>query len=101
MSRAYRSPSFGELEQSSRLDVADEPMARRLHPLETALLAVVAAHLLFLPWALGTMHVWSQSISFGLSAMSSGLAPWPRNYPGLGDSGLPFRVRMLPTASAL
>jgi O-antigen ligase len=97
MPRAHRSHHSSESEPLSKFAVADEPMAHRLHPLEAALLAVIAAHLLFLPWALGTMHVWSQSISFGLSAMSIGLALWPRNYPGLGDSGLPFRVRMLPT----
>jgi O-antigen ligase len=97
MPRAHRSHNFSENEPLSKFAVADEPMAHRLHPLEAVLLAVIATHLTFLPWALGTMHVWSQSISFGLSAMSIGLALWPRNYPGLGDSGLPFRVRMLPT----
>ncbi len=76
---------------------ADKPMAHRLHLLEAVLLAVVSAHLMFLPWALGTMHVWSQCISVGLSAVSLGLALWPRNYPGQGASGLPFRVRMWPT----
>jgi O-antigen ligase len=97
MPRAHRHRRSSGIEQRSQLDVACAPTARRLHPLETALLAVVAAHLVFLPWALGTMHVWSQCISFGFSVASFGLALLPRDYPGIGDSGLPFRVRMAPT----
>jgi O-antigen ligase len=68
-----------------------------LHPLETGLLAVVAAHLVFLPWALGTMHVWSQTVSFGFSGLSLGLALWPRDYRGKGAGGSSFRLRTLPT----
>ena len=50
----------------------------RLHPLERALVAITALHLCFLPWALGTMHVWSQLASLGLSAVGFGLALLPR-----------------------
>src|SRR5258708_7429071 len=53
-----------------------------LHPLEKAVLWVVALHLCFLPWALGTMHVWSQVTSLGLSAVGLALALIPRNYSG-------------------
>jgi hypothetical protein len=44
---------------------------RPLHPAEKVLLAVLGAHLCFLPWALGTMHAWSQWVS--LSAGGAGL----------------------------
>jgi hypothetical protein len=53
-----------------------------LHPLEKAVLAVVAAHLCFLPWALGTMHPWSQVTSLVLSAVGMALALIPRTYSG-------------------
>ena len=67
-----------------------------LHRLEKALLIVVAAHLVFLPWALGTMHVWSQSISFGFSVLSLGLALRTRTYSQKFTGGEPFRLHMGP-----
>lgn len=54
--------------------------ALRLHPLEKALVTVVGLHLSFLPWALGTMHVWSQITSFVFAVTAFVLALWPRNY---------------------
>jgi O-antigen ligase len=66
-----------------------------VHPLERALLVVVALHLVFLPWALGTMHVWSQCVSFGLSIVSFGLAVRPRNYTGEYTEEAPFRLHPL------
>lgn len=53
-----------------------------LHPLERAVLAAVAIHLCFLPWALGTMHVWSQVTSLVLAAIGLLLALIPRTYSG-------------------
>jgi hypothetical protein len=53
-----------------------------LHPLEKAVLVAVAIHLCFLPWALGTMHVWSQLTSLALSAVGIVLALIPRTYSG-------------------
>jgi hypothetical protein len=45
-----------------------EPAASpSLDPLEIALVAVTAAHLCFLPWALGSMHRWSQLVSLGFA----------------------------------
>jgi O-antigen ligase len=67
-----------------------------LHPWEQALLAVMAAHLVFLPWALGTMHVWSQGVSCGLSILSLGVALCVRRYSGKYASRQPFRLRTLP-----
>src|SRR5258708_1212761 len=61
-----------------------------LHPLEKAVLWVVALHLCFLPWALGTMHAWSQVTSLGLSAVGLALALIPRVYGG--DLGPGFQI---------
>jgi O-Antigen ligase len=44
------------------------------HPLELGLVAVVGAHLCFLPWALGGMHAWAQLSSLGLSIAGLALA---------------------------
>lgn len=67
-------------------------MRRPLHPLERALVAVVALHLCFLPWALGTMHVWSQVTSLGLSCVGILLALVPRNYTPDLSGGPAFRL---------
>jgi len=48
------------------------------HPLEAALVALTALHLCFLPWALGTMHPWSQFASLGLGLSGFLLAAIPR-----------------------
>jgi len=57
-----------------------QPLGTRppLHPLEAALLAVTGLHLCFLPWALGTMHLWSQLTSLGFSFVGFFLALLPR-----------------------
>jgi hypothetical protein len=49
-----------------------------LHPQELVLVGVTALHLSFLPWALGTMHVWSQLTSLGLAIVGIVLAALPR-----------------------
>ena len=46
----------------------DGRAAISLHPLEKTLLIIVGALLCFMPWALGTMHVWSQFVSLGLAS---------------------------------
>jgi len=54
---------------------------------------VVAVHLCFLPWALGTMHVWSQSVSLALAAFSFSVALWPRIYKEeFSRNGRSFRL---------
>ncbi|HVZ63801.1 MAG TPA: O-antigen ligase family protein [Lacunisphaera sp.] len=53
-----------------------------LHPLEKAVLTVVALHLCFLPWAIGTMHAWSQVTSLVFATIGFGLALIPRTYSG-------------------
>jgi O-antigen ligase len=64
--------------QSFRGD--DGRVAPKLHPLEKALLTVAGAQLVFMPWALGSMHVWSQLTALGLAALAFLLALWPRHY---------------------
>lgn len=67
-----------------------------LHPLETALLVIVAALLCFTPWALGTMHVWSQWTAFGLAVCAFGISLVRRSYRGeLAPEG-DFRLIMWP-----
>lgn len=65
----------------------------QLHPLERSLVILIAAHLSFLPWALGNLHVWSQWVSLGIAAVTFILAVAPRNYRGdLAEDGRPFRL---------
>jgi len=51
-----------------------------LHPLENALLVIVGSLLCFMPWALGTMHVWSQVISLGMAVLAFIVAIPNRHY---------------------
>ena len=64
----------------------------RIHPLELALLWVVGAHLVYLPWALGGAPIWSQWTSFVLSAISFGLALWPRQYTAEHTGAAEFKL---------
>ncbi len=67
-----------------------------IHPLERALLWVVAIHLVFLPWAIGGMRPWSQIISLCLSVVSIVLALLPRDYTAEHTGGGSFRLFPLP-----
>jgi hypothetical protein len=67
-----------------------------LHPLEVGALWVIAAHLCFLPWALGGMKLWAQVISLALSVLSFVLALWPRHYTELHTGSNAFRLVMWP-----
>jgi hypothetical protein len=78
---------------------------------EKRVLAVLLIHLWFLPWALGSVHAWSQSVSLGLAAIGLAAALWagkpetgnlkpesdPRNprIPNLQVSGFRFQVSRL------
>jgi O-antigen ligase len=68
----------------------------RLHRLEKALVIVVGVHLCFLPWALGTMHVWSQLLSGAFAVTAFVLALWPRNYTSENAREGSFRLLMWP-----
>jgi len=50
-------------------------------PRERLLLSVTASHLIFLPWALATVHPWSQFVSLGLALISAGIAFLPVRPP--------------------
>jgi hypothetical protein len=52
----------------------------RIHPQEILLLGVVCAHLIFLPWAIGTRALWAQWISLGFGVAEFALALRPRHY---------------------
>src|SRR5665213_3215909 len=63
-----------------------------LHPAEKRLLWILGLQLSFLPWALGTMHPWSQATSLGLGLLGLGLALVPRIYgEELSGDEPPFR----------
>lgn len=66
-----------------------------LHPLEKWTLGWVTLHLFFLPWALGTMHLWSQLTSLALAVTGFVVAARPRLYTEAQTSGDSVRVRPL------
>ncbi|MBK8476801.1 MAG: hypothetical protein IPL39_10975 [Opitutaceae bacterium] len=71
------------------------PQQPELHPQEKWVLALVTLHLCFLPWALGTMHLWSQCVSLGLALVGFIVALQPPTYEGHQTSGDPARARPL------
>lgn len=71
----------GEPDRLAALDPRRASSRRpKIHSLELTLLWVVATHLVFLPWALGTMHLWAQTISLILSTASFVISLLPRHY---------------------
>ncbi len=99
---------------SSRPDRADEPASRprplehfraktrrrSIHPLERAALGIVAAHLLFLPWAIGGMQLWTQLVSAALAAAGFVVALLPRDRRSEEDGATPGRLPMWPRLRA-
>jgi len=67
-----------------------------LHPREKAVLTLVAVHLCFLPWALGTMRPWGQITSLCLATIGIVLALIPRNYTADQSGGPAMRLTMWP-----
>ena len=63
-----------------------------LHPAESKLLTVLLVHLCLLPWAIGTMYLWTQLASLLLAAIGFGLANWPRDYQAQFTGGPVFRM---------
>jgi O-antigen ligase len=78
--------------QRSLADFRALPRRLKTHPAENAVLAVVGVHLLFLPWALGTMRPWAQAVSAGLAAIGFLLALVPRDYTREHTADEPFRL---------
>jgi hypothetical protein len=75
---------------------AFRPQAKQyaLHPLERGMVAVVIALLIFLPWALGGMKLWSQWTALALAALAFIIALVPRKYDDRYHAG--GSVRLLP-----
>ena len=67
-----------------------------LHPGEKRLVGLIIAHLVFLPWALGTMQAWSQAVSFGLALVGFVMAVIPRYYSADFTGGPEFRMSPWP-----
>ncbi len=67
-----------------------------LHPLETALIIITGLLLCFMPWALGTMHVWSQFVSLGLASAAFLVALSNRRYSGERAPQGDFKLIMWP-----
>ena len=68
----------------------------KIHALEHALLWIVGAHLVFLPWAIGAMTLWSQWISLGFAAVGFVVALLPRSYTEEHTGSNTFRLVMWP-----
>lgn len=85
-------------ESARRLKAFRSPNHRQpLHPAEKRLLAILSVHLCFLPWAVGTMHAWSQAVSLLIAVMGFVTALWPRNYTReQADGGRPYGLTMWP-----
>ena len=69
---------------------------QRIHATEKILLYVLTAQLVFLPWAIGGMRVWSQWISLGLSVVAFLISLLPREYREVGPGQAPFRLYTWP-----
>ena len=68
----------------------------QIHPLERLVLGIVAAQLVFLPWALGGMALWSQWVSLGFAAIGFAVALLPRSYAEEHTGSNTFRLVMWP-----
>jgi O-antigen ligase len=68
----------------------------QVHPMELAVLWVIAFNLVFLPWALGGMRPWTQFISLGLALLGFVLALIPRQYDAVHTGAGSFRLIMWP-----
>lgn len=78
------------------MNIAAHKRRPPLHPLERVLLTLLCVEAVFLPWAFGTMHAWSQSVSAALALVAFVVSLWPRNYVGeLAASG-EFRLLAWP-----
>ncbi len=68
----------------------------RLHPCEKTLAWITALILIFQPWALGGMRLWSQYIVGGLALLAFAVALIPRNYTNEHHAGGSFHLRTWP-----
>jgi len=75
MSMSSRSTQLPEFAGSGKGGMPGRPA---LHPLEVTVVVLTSVHLCFLPWAFGTMDVWSQLMSLGFSVVGFTLVLLPR-----------------------
>jgi hypothetical protein len=68
----------------------------KVHPAEMTVLWLVGAHLVILPWALGTMRAWGQIISAVLAVAAFALSLVPRNYTEEHTGAARFRLLTFP-----
>ncbi|HLP07408.1 MAG TPA: O-antigen ligase family protein [Opitutaceae bacterium] len=87
------SPKVGPVDPVGRFRSRSHKL--ELHPQERWTLFWVTLHLCFLPWALGTMHLWSQCTSLVLALLGFITAARPRLYSETQTSGESVRVRPL------
>lgn len=78
------------------MHVAAHKQRPPLHPLERTYLAIILLQLLFMPWAFGTMYIWSQIAALAVSAVGLGVALWPRLYTEDLSGGKEFTLRSWP-----
>jgi O-antigen ligase len=67
-----------------------------LHSLEKFLVILLALQLVFLPWALGGMHLWARLVSLTLASAAFITALWPRSYTEEFKEDEAFRLHMWP-----
>jgi hypothetical protein len=93
-----QNPSPAELSRLQKPLEAFRARTRRLrlHSQEKLLLAIVSLHLVFLPWALGGMYLWSQLVSVALAAGGLAVALTPRDYTEAQTGQGSFRLVMWP-----
>lgn len=78
------------------MKVATHKQRPPLHPLERTLLTLLCVELIFLPWAFGTMHAWSQIVSAAIAAAAFAVSVVPRNYVNELTSRSGFRLVVWP-----
>jgi O-antigen ligase len=64
--------------------------------LERWLVGLLSAQLIFLPWALGGMHLWARLVGFGLATAAFFIALRPRTYDDPDFAPEPYRLVMWP-----
>ncbi len=64
----------------------------QIHPVERAVLGLVALHLVFLPWALGGRDTWAQVTSLTISGIGLAVALLPRSYTAEHSGTAEFRL---------
>ena len=91
-------PSEAELSRLQKPLEMFRARTRRLHihPQEKLLLAIISVHLVFLPWALGGMYLWTHLVSLAFALLGFAVALVPRDYTEEHTGQGSFRLVMWP-----